>query len=149
MKNLTFLLCGIAILLSSGFFLMNNTNGESFYDKTERYKEWTKTEAYTQAVNSMENGSASETEKQLIINGFKIFEGSTIEELSTIFKVEKAGDGFCYWVTIFEEEGTCSSSSKCALSTGKYRNDMCFQIEICNQSITSNDRVVDCGDCCS
>ncbi len=130
MKKITLILSGI-ILLSSGFLIFDNKK-ESFYEKSKIYNTFLETEEYKNIISALESEPASDIEKLKLIEFLNVFEGSTIEELSTIFEVEMSKDGSCWWVTTSTHCQHCRHSLfKCGITTA-YRPCTKFQLEYCS-----------------
>jgi hypothetical protein len=147
MKKLTLLLCGIIVILSSSFYFTNDT--ESFDEKTEHYYEIAKTAKYKELVSVVEKKSVSEAEKLALIEILKIFEGSTIEELKTIFEVEASAADGCYWVTSSTSCQHCRHSLfKCGIFT-PYKPCTKYQLEYCGSYWSGNYRFQGYTVCCN
>lgn len=145
MKKVILLLCAFVLVLSSGF--VTDTNEETFEQKTDRYYELSKTEYFKALISIPEDEKTPMGDTDEIIETLKFLEGSTLEELRTIFEVEVDAYG-CSWVTV---STTCSSCRSSTIFCGPFRKvKFCTrrQLEYCGSYWSGRSRSNTYTVCC-
>ncbi len=147
MKITVIILCSI-MLLSNGLADDDIDKGE-FCKKVEAYNKLVETEKYKAIVNAIKSELPLKKEKQQLIELLKVFEGSTIKELSAIFEVERSDDGSCWWITKSTHCQHCRNSLfKCGIFTS-HKPCIKYQLEYCSGGYWSGrDRVSEYTVCC-
>ncbi|XLS27407.1 hypothetical protein ACJD0Z_09380 [Flavobacteriaceae bacterium M23B6Z8] len=145
MKRLSLVLCALVLVVSSGF--LTDTKGETFEEKTNRYYELSKTDYFKALIAIPEDETAPLSDKDELINSLKFLEGSTIEELRTLFEVEISADG-CYWVTVSDYCFHCRHSLfNCGIFT-PVKPCIKRQLEYCGSYWSGRERTSNYNRCC-
>ncbi|XLS27398.1 hypothetical protein ACJD0Z_09335 [Flavobacteriaceae bacterium M23B6Z8] len=145
MKKVTLFVCAFVLVISSGF--TPATNEVSFEEKADRYHELSKTEYFKVLIAIPEDEFVKSTNEDELIASLKFLEGSTLEELKTIFEVEVDAYG-CSWVTV---STTCSSCRSSTIFCGPFRKvKFCSkkQLEYCGSYWSGRARYPGYYQCC-
>jgi len=117
-----------------------------FLQKKAAFEKASNNETYRTLESKLAADNACEEDINKIIKDYlKILEGSSIDELSKIFEVERSAYG-CWWVTVSSSCSGCYGDSRCA----SYRRKVCTtrQLEYCGSYWSGKSRTRRTYPCC-